>query len=80
MIQITILYFGQLRQNAGIARESVSTEAATLAELWEDRSKALGFTFSRKSLRFARNEDLCDPDSRIQNGDTIAFMPPMAGG
>ena len=80
MSQVTILYFGRLREDAGTHQEEVSTAASTIADLIRERAQTLDFPYKIQSLRFARNEALCPADESIHDGDTIAFMPPMAGG
>lgn len=80
MKQITILYFGQLRQAAGLAEDQVQSAATTPRELLAEQATMRGFSYHESSLRFARNEAFCPADATLADGDTIAFMPPMAGG
>ncbi len=80
MINVTILYFGQLRQAAATGEEQVQTLSRTPSALIEERSRQLGFAYQPSTLRFARNESFCAADEPLADGDTIAFMPPMAGG
>lgn len=34
----------------------------------------------RDSVRFARNGDYADPDTRLDDGDEVAMIPPVSGG
>ncbi|NWG13884.1 MAG: molybdopterin converting factor subunit 1 [Acidobacteria bacterium] len=34
----------------------------------------------RKSILFARNSRYATPDTPVQDGDEIAFLPPVSGG
>lgn len=34
----------------------------------------------RKSLHFALNSVLVDPDTPVREGDEVAFLPPVSGG
>jgi len=34
----------------------------------------------RPSVRFARNGDYADPETRLGDGDEVAFIPPVSGG
>src|SRR5207247_8151880 len=34
----------------------------------------------RPSLRFARNGDYADPATTLDDGDEVAFIPPVSGG
>lgn len=80
MINVTILYFGQLRQAAATGEEQVRTPARTPGDLIEERAQLLGFAYHASTVRFARNESFCAADAPLADGDTVAFMPPMAGG
>jgi len=79
-MNITVLYFAQLKQNRGLAEESLATEAGTVGELYQllAREHSLGLPLGQ--IRTARNEVFCKADSPLVEGDTVAFMPPMSGG
>ena len=80
MKQITILYFGLLREAAGCAEEHVSTEVTTAGELFDERAAIHGIQTAVENLKVARNEVFCSFNETLADGDVIAFMPPMAGG
>lgn len=80
MNTITILYFGQLKEQAGVMEETITTELTTIADLYHNRATERGIAVSANSLKFARNEVFCDSLETLNDGDTIAFMPPMSGG
>lgn len=80
MKQVTILYFGLLREAAGCTEETVETDAASVQALFLERAGVHGIDIADVQLKFARNEVFCSPDEPVSNGDTIACMPPMAGG
>jgi molybdopterin synthase sulfur carrier subunit len=33
-----------------------------------------------KAVRMALNQDICDADAVLSNGDEVAFFPPVTGG
>lgn len=80
MKRIEILYFGLLKQAAGCANESVQTDAQTALELYRERASTLAFDYPEASAKFALNESFCQPEAALDDGDTLAIMPPMAGG
>ena len=74
--QLTILYFAALREAAGKEREIRTTPAALYAELQTEYALPL----PQSRLRAARNHTFCEWDTPLADGDTIAFIPPVAGG
>lgn len=79
-----ILYFAWLRERIGLPRETVETNAQTVAELVselaarEDRY-ALAFA-DLGALRVALDQDLGEFTSPLGDAREIAFFPPMTGG
>ena len=80
MKNISVLYFGILREQRGQPEESLQTTAKSISELFSELKAQHGLTHSLDQLRTARNEEFCPPATALANGDTIALMPPMAGG
>jgi molybdopterin synthase sulfur carrier subunit len=80
MKQITIIYFAQLGQQRGLTEETIATDVADISELYQHLKKQHNLSLAFSNIRVARNEEFCSADSSIDNGDTIAFMPPMSGG
>jgi molybdopterin converting factor subunit 1 len=79
-MQIQIHYFAVLREQAGRAQESLETLAATPADLYEEVRRARGLTLPRSMLRVAINDEFCEWSQRLQAGDRVVFIPPVAGG
>ena len=81
---IDILYFAWVRERIGTAKESVKTEAETVADLVKELSErdpryALAFS-DLSSLRVAVDHELQDFDASLKNVQEVAFFPPMTGG
>ena len=81
---LTILYFAWLRERIGLPRETVETEAATVAELvaalsLREERYALAFS-DLKAVRVALDQELSDFDAPLAGVREVAFFPPMTGG
>lgn len=77
---ISVIYFAQLRERRGRSQEIVETSAATAGDLYQELQAQSQFPLGRSQLRVARNNDFATMDDPIDDGDTIAFIPPVAGG
>lgn len=80
MPQVHIEYFAILREQRGVARESITTEAATPATLYAELRARHGFTLPPERIRAAVNEEFVDGSRPLRDGDQIVFIPPVAGG
>ena len=77
---VRLRYFAMLRETAGCAEESLTTDASTLAELYAQLQSHHGFTLSTDQLRVARNGEFAQWDDALEPDDEVAFIPPVAGG
>lgn len=83
---ITILYFARLREALGTGREQLAlpSDVADIAGLrttlvrrggaW---AEALG---GPRRVRAAVNQQMAGDDTRLSDGDEVAFFPPVTGG
>ena len=78
--EVRVQYFAILREQAGRSSEALATAAATPAELYEELRELRGLTLPRAMLRVAVNEEFCDWDRPLADGDHVVFIPPVAGG
>lgn len=79
-----VLYFAWVRERIGLPRESIQTEAATVADLVAElraREDRYDLAFSDLSaLRVAVDQRLTDFGASIEGAREVAFFPPMTGG
>jgi molybdopterin synthase sulfur carrier subunit len=79
-----ILYFAWLRERVGLPRETVETDARTVAELVSElaaREDRYALAFSDPgALRVALDQELSDFAAPLGDTREIAFFPPMTGG
>jgi molybdopterin-guanine dinucleotide biosynthesis protein A len=78
--RIDVQYFALLREQAGIARESVATSARTPAELYAELRSRHGFSLPADMLRVAINDEFGEWSQPLATGDSVVFIPPVAGG
>jgi molybdopterin synthase catalytic subunit len=79
MDDITVLVFGPLRERVGVAE--VHVDGATVQEVWDELVRRHpSAAADAGSIRAARNLGYCEWDTPVQGGDTVAFIPPVAGG
>jgi len=79
-MRLNIQYFALMREQANLARESVETAAATPTELFAELAKKHGFTLSRDQLKVAVNSEFASWAQKLREGDSVVFIPPVAGG
>ena len=65
---------------APVAAEALQTEARTPQELYQQLQRERGLTLAPQFLRVAVNDEFGDWQQPLADGDTIAFLPPVAGG
>lgn len=78
--ELRVQYFALLREQAGRRDEAVSTSAATPRELFVELSARHRFTLSPDHLKVAVNAEFADWSRPLKAGDTVVFIPPVAGG
>jgi molybdopterin-guanine dinucleotide biosynthesis protein A len=78
--QLRVQYFALLRDQAGCADESVSTTATTASELYAELAARHRFTLAEGSLKVAINAEFASWSQPLTAGDTVVFIPPVAGG
>lgn len=78
--EITVEYYAQLREQAGISREIVHTRAGDPASLYDEVARRHGFTLPRAMLKVAVNAAFAEWNQKLRDRDTVVFVPPVAGG
>jgi molybdopterin synthase catalytic subunit len=76
---ITVLVFGPLRERVGAGE--VHVDGATVQDVWDELVRRHpAAAVEAGSVRAARNLGYCEWTTAVRSGDTIAFIPPVAGG
>lgn len=83
---ITVLYFARLREALGTGSEQIALPAGvTNLEDLRTSLAARGGVWAQelaqgKTIRAAVNQDIAQGNTRLADGDEIAFFPPVTGG
>ncbi len=75
-----ILYFASLRDAAGCDAENVASDTRDARRLYGECKQRHGFALGADRLRVALNGEFASWDRPLENGDEIAFLPPVSGG
>ncbi len=83
---IEIKYFARLSESLGIKSEQLdyNEQIKTAADIIE-RLMARGDVWADEfsgdnSILLAVNQEMCERDTAIKDGDEVAFFPPVTGG
>ena len=77
---IQIYYHAILREERGKSQETLETNARTALDLYKGLKNQYNLTLETDLLKVAINEEYADWGSEIKSGDSIIFIPPVAGG
>ena len=77
---IHIQYYAVLREKRGLNRETISTQAATPAVLYQELKSKYLFPQDSSHLRVAVNNVFADWATPLKENDTVVFIPQVAGG
>jgi molybdopterin-guanine dinucleotide biosynthesis protein A len=78
--RLRIQYYALFREQAGRSEETLETNAGTPAELYRELQSRYPFQLAPSQLKVAVNADFRDWNAPLAAGDTIVFIPPVAGG
>jgi molybdopterin converting factor subunit 1 len=79
-MQLKIQYYALMREQAGRSEETLETSAATPADLYGELNTRYAFTLGREQLKVAVNSEFSEWSRRLEQGDAVVFIPPVAGG
>jgi molybdopterin-guanine dinucleotide biosynthesis protein A len=77
---VRVQYYAILREQAGRNEETLDTSAGTPAELYAELRQRHPFQLGPAQLKVALNSEFGDWQTPLQHGDTVVFIPPVAGG
>lgn len=80
MKTLEVQYYAIFREQRGQSEEQLQTTAETAEALYQELSERHGFSMPLASLKVVINEEFCEWDCAVHDGDTVVFIPPVAGG
>ena len=80
MRTVSVQYFAILREQRGLATETLLTDAVTPLELYTRLQDQHHFSLPAARIRTAINDNFADHGSILREGDRVVFIPPVAGG
>jgi molybdopterin-guanine dinucleotide biosynthesis protein A len=78
--RIKVQYYALLREQTGRSEEQLVTTARTPRELYEELKARYPFSLAPEMLRVAINADFGEWSAPLADGDSLVFIPPVAGG
>lgn len=83
-MKIHLRYFASVREQIGLAEETIETQAPNLnglrAELIARGPAYASALETGKAIRMAMNQKVCDGDTPLAQNAEVAFFPPVTGG
>jgi len=79
-LPVRLEYFALLREQRGLASETVQTAAVTARDLYRELASAHGFTLGVERVKVAINNEFASWDRALAANDSVVFIPPVAGG
>jgi len=77
---IKVQYYALLREQAGRSDDSIVTAARTPRELYNELKSRYPFSLAPEMLRVAVNAEFGEWSHPLADGDSVVFIPPVAGG
>jgi len=78
--RIKVQYYAILREQAGRSDESIVTGADTPRDLYNELKSRYPFSLAAEMLRVAVNAEFGEWSQPLADGDSVVFIPPVAGG
>lgn len=84
-MSVKVLFFAGLREALGVASESLALpvtvgSVGALRDHLAARGESWAALATTRNLRAAVNQQMVGPDAPVQEGDEVAFFPPVTGG
>jgi molybdopterin synthase sulfur carrier subunit len=78
--RVCVRLFALFREEAGTSELWVDTDAANLGGLFEEMGARLNISHELPGVKVAMNDEMASFDDPVEDGATVLFFPPVAGG
>ena len=79
-LQLKVQYFAVFREQRGLSAETLASDATTPGELYAQLRASHNFTLDVSMVRAAVNGSFAPMERPLSSGDSVVFIPPVAGG
>lgn len=79
-MKVEVKYFAALRECTGKSSEVLELNNGRVEDIFNDLNKQYSFPVDKHHLKVAVNEEYQSFESVVKDGDTLVFIPPVAGG
>ena len=79
-MKVTVKYFAILKDERGIDQEVVEGEFSSAKDLYNYLKESTDLSLCLSKLKVAVNDEFSTWDKELNDGDTVVFIPPVAGG
>lgn len=81
-MRVRVLFFGMTKDFTGSSSDELElAESACLSDVFEHYAqRSPGLRDFAASIVLARNHEFSPPGTRLEEGDEVAFLPPVSGG
>ena len=79
-MKINIKYFALMREITEKGEETIEFNQSSASDLLAHLKTIYSIPLDESNLKVAINEEYSDWNHPIKDGDTIVFIPPVAGG
>ncbi len=80
MKTISVQYFAVIKDLVGVSEEVIKTSSLLASDLFAEICKRYHLNMPIAQLRVAVNDEFCEWDYQLNEGDKIVFIPPVSGG
>ena len=79
-MKIHVTFFAAFREQAGESETTLSTDAVTVGDLFDELRVGRPALERYAAMKFAVNDELVSADASLAENDHVLFFPPVAGG